>query len=116
MPNWPAMLLAPFVALANQSIIYAMVSPACAHQHIWPAHAVSALSLLACIWMSRGAWRNWRGMGTGGWLQSSGSAARDRVVDRPPFIALVAALVGALSALSVAALWFPIWVLSPCAG
>jgi hypothetical protein len=37
------------------------------------------------------------------------------VPDRPPFVALVAALVGALSCLAILAQWFPQWVLSPCA-
>jgi hypothetical protein len=44
-----------------------------------------------------------------------GAAARDHVPDRPPFLALVSSLVGALSCLAVLAQWFPQWVLSPCA-
>jgi len=39
---------------------------------------------------------------------SSGASARPRFVD------LVAVVVGALSALVCAALWLPIWMLSPC--
>jgi len=39
---------------------------------------------------------------------SSGASARPRFVD------LVALVVGALSALVCAALWLPIWMLSPC--
>jgi threonine/homoserine/homoserine lactone efflux protein len=73
-------------------------------------NAVSAVVLAACAWMSWAAWRNWQAD------RSQGrAAARDHVPDRPPFVALVAALVGALSCLAVLAQWFPQWVLSPCA-
>ena len=110
MGNWPALLLAPTLALTNLSIAYALVAPACAHQTTLAPHAVAAAALLLCAWMTRAAWRNWveaRSM--------SRQAARDHVTDRPPFVALVACLVGALSCLAVLMQWFPLWVLSPCA-
>jgi uncharacterized membrane protein YidH (DUF202 family) len=110
MGNWPALLLAPTLALTNLSITYALVTPACTRQTMAAPNVVSAVILLACAWMSWAAWRNWkedRSVGR--------EAARDHVPDRPPFVALVAALVGALSCLAVLAQWFPQWVLSPCA-
>ena len=110
MGNWPALLLAPSLALTNLSITYALVTPACTRQSMVAPNVVTGLVLAACAWMSWAAWRNWkeeRGLGR--------SAARDHVPDRPPFVALVAALVGALSCLAVLAQWFPQWVLSPCA-
>jgi uncharacterized membrane protein YidH (DUF202 family) len=110
MGNWPALLLAPTLALTNLSITYALVAPSCAHQSMLMPNAVAAVSLLLCAWMSRAAWRNWvdaRSM--------SREAARDRVTDRPPFLALVSCLVGVLSCLAVVMQWFPQWVLSPCA-
>lgn len=110
MGNWPALLLAPTLALTNLSITYALVTPACTRQTMVAPNVVSAVVLIACAWMSWGAWRNWReGRGVGG------AAARDHVPDRRPFLALVSSLVGALSCLAVLAQWFPQWVLSPCA-
>jgi hypothetical protein len=110
MGNWPALLLAPTLALTNLSITYALVTSACTRQTMVAPNAVSAVVLVACAWLSWGAWRNWReGRSVGG------AAARDHVPDRPPFLALVSGLVGALSCLAVLAQWFPQWVLSPCA-
>ena len=111
MGNWPALLLAPTLALTNLSITYALVTPACTRQSMLAPNLVSAVVLAACAWMSWAAYGNWREGRSMGM-----EAARDRVPDRPPFVALVAALVGALSCLAVFAQWFPQWVLSPCAG
>jgi len=128
MKNWPALLVAPTLALTNLSITYALVTPSCSRQDMTAPNVVSALLLLACAWMSWQAWRNWNtwrdgaalrsGEGTGA---SEGGSAGDSAGDsdsapgRRPFVALVAAMVGALSCLVVAAQWFPQWVLSPCA-
>ena len=110
MGNWPALLLAPSLALTNLAITYALVTPACTRQSMVAPNVITGLMLAACAWMSWAAWRNWKaGRSIGR------SAARDHVPDRPPFIALVAALVGALSCLAILAQWFPQWVLSPCA-
>jgi len=106
MKNWPALLLAPSLALTNLSVTYALVTPSCSRQDMTAPNVVSALLLLACAWMSWQALRNWRGARDG-----SGDAAPQR----RPFVALVAAMVGALSCLVVIAQWFPQWVLSPCA-
>lgn len=110
MGNWPALLLAPTLALTNVAVTYALVTPACTRQSMVAPNVVTAAVLAACAWMSWAAWRNWReGRSLGR------EAARDHVPDRPPFVAFVAALVGALSCLAVLAQWFPQWVLSPCA-
>ena len=110
MGNWPALLLAPTLALTNLSITYALVTPACMRQSMVAPNVVTAVVLAVCVWVSWAAWRNWRADSSLG-----RQAARDHVPDRPPFVALVAALVGALSCLAVLAQWFPQWVLSPCA-
>ncbi len=110
MGNWPALLLAPTLALTNLSVTYALVTPACTRQSMMAPNVVAAVVLALCAWMTRAAWRNW----TAGRSQGR-EAARDHVPDRPPFVAFVAALVGALSCLAVLAQWFPQWVLSPCA-
>lgn len=110
MGNWPALLLAPALALANLSITYALVGPACErHSLLWP-NVVSALILLACVAFTVQAWRNWMGQGA-----AADAVPRDDARLRGRFVALVAGMVGALSCLVVIAQWFPQWVLSPCA-
>jgi hypothetical protein len=109
MPNWPALLIAPSVALANASIAYALVTPSCSSQDINPLHAVSLVCLLLCLALTWPALVNWlRG-------RASPSLASDAVASRAHFLAQVAAMTGALSALVVLAEWMPLWIVSPCA-
>ena len=58
MGNWPALLLAPSLALTNLSITYALVTPACTRQSMVAPNVVTAVVLAACVWMSWAAWRN----------------------------------------------------------
>ncbi|VXB95320.1 hypothetical protein [Massilia sp. 9I] len=109
MGNWPALILAPSLALVNLSISYALVPPSCAHQNTVALHLVSAAILLLCILFSWQAWRNWRA------ARVALPSDSDRRAQRPPFVAMVAMMVGALSSLAVLAQWFPSWILSPCA-
>jgi hypothetical protein len=112
MGNWPALLVAPALALTNLSVTYALVTPSCSRQSMLAPNLVSALFLAVCLWMSWGAWRNWRACKS---ADEPAAGDSDTVPARPPFLALVAVLVGALSCLVVLAQWFPQWVLSPCA-
>jgi hypothetical protein len=117
MKNWPALLVAPTLALTNLTVTYALVTPSCSRQDMTAPNVVSALLLLLCVWMSWGALSNWRhavALGGGG-SSSAGEGASDSAPERRPFVALVATMVGALSCLVVIAQWFPQWVLSPCA-
>lgn len=109
MKNWPALLVAPTLALANLAVTYALTTPSCSRQTMLAPHLVSALLLVACAAMSWAAWRNWR---TDAFDREQPS---DAAPHRRPFVALVAAMVGSLSCLVVIAQWFPQWVLSPCA-
>ena len=122
MLSWPALLLAPLVALSELSIAYALVSPSCASQDRTLLHAVAAVSLLLVLAMTVLAWREWNAGGSG-----DGLDARQRVTlptvtradsadadERPRFVAQIAVVVGALSTLVSIALWLPVWVLSPC--
>ena len=124
MLSWPALLVAPAVALGQLSIAYALVTPACARQDQISLHAVSAASLLIVVALTLLAWRAWRRHpesalrpadapardgGSGVTAAESGAAPR-----RPHFVDLMAVLVGALSALVCVALWLPVWFLSPC--
>ena len=124
MLSWPALLLAPLVTLGQLSIAYSLVTPACAAQSRGGLHAVAFVSLILVLAMTTMAWRDWRhhadpasprqGAPNDDRERSVTAAESDSVARRPHFIALVALLVGALSALVSVALWLPIWFLSPC--
>jgi len=124
MLSWPALLLAPLVALAQLSIAYSLVTPACATQSRGGLHAVAVVSLIVVLVMTAMAWRGWRrhddpaspgrGAPNEGPERGVTAAESDGAAKRPHFIALMALLVGALSALVSIALWLPIWFLSPC--
>jgi hypothetical protein len=125
MLSWPALLLAPLVALGQLSIAYSLVTPACASQSRGGLHAVAVVSLILVLATVAMAWRGWRrhagpggsarGAAPSGESERGVSAAEsDSAAKRPHFVALVALLVGSLSALVSIVLWLPIWFLSPC--
>jgi len=124
MLSWPALLLAPLIALSELSIAYALVSPSCASQDRTLLHAVAAASLFLVLAMTALAWREWHGDGVS---SSDGLDARQTAAvptvtradsadaaERPRFVAQIAVVVGALSTLVSIARWLPVWVLSPC--
>lgn len=121
--SWPALVLAPTIALANLSIVYALVTPSCASQTRIGLHMVAAISVFAALALTAMAWQAWRrvlretGLGSPGRgprLCAVTAADGDSAAQRPNFIGLVAVLVGGLSLLVCIALWLPIWMLSPC--
>jgi alkylhydroperoxidase family enzyme len=123
MLSWPALLLAPLIALGELSIAYSLVTPACGRQDRTALHAVAVVALLVVIVMTVMAWRAWRSHDEAGSRQRAALQATARTVtaadsggasQRPHFIALIAVIVGSLSALVCVALWLPIWFLSPC--
>jgi hypothetical protein len=130
MLSWPALLLAPLIALSELSIAYALVSPSCASQDRTLLHAVAAVSLFLVLAMTVLAWREWHGDGDVSGVGVGvgvGVDARQRLAvpgvtradsadaaERPRFVAQMAVVVGALSTLVSVALWLPVWVLSPC--
>jgi ferric-dicitrate binding protein FerR (iron transport regulator) len=107
MRTWPALLLAPVLALADQSVAYAMVGWSCASQNHAASHWVHAAFLLATIATLVPAWRAHRT------TRASAGRPRERG-SREAFTAQLALLVGALSAAMIGAMWIPQWVLSPC--
>jgi len=110
MPNWPALLVAPSIALANAALAYALVPPSCASQHTAVLHALSACSLLACLALTYPAAHNWLRAPVA--ADGPGTASRSR----RHFLSQVATMAGLLSALVVLAEWLPVWIVSPCAG
>ena len=99
MPNWPALLVTPSIALANASIAYALVTPACASQSTVALHALCAASLAACVILTAPVARR----------------LKDPAPSRRHFLDQVATMAGALSALVVLAEWLPLLIVSPCA-
>ena len=123
MLSWPALLLAPLVALAELSIVYAMVTPACASQDRSALHLAAAICLVVVLALTVMAWQAWRRVRrepvparslAEPTLHAVTAADGDGATQRPHFVALVAVLVGSLSLLVCGALWLPIWMLSPC--
>ncbi|HEX6706663.1 MAG TPA: hypothetical protein VF169_18030 [Albitalea sp.] len=108
---WPALLLAPVLALAEQSIVYALATPACQSQREAWMHAVPFVFVALTLALTALAWREARR------LRAEGAAHPD--ADAPAlrryFVACVAVGSGALSSLVIAAMWVPQWVLSACA-
>jgi hypothetical protein len=105
---WLALLAAPSLALAAQSIMYSLVTPSCSMQTRVAIHAVAAVVLALCVvftLLARGAGAPVRF----GADQDDGEAPTTR-----HFLAIVAAAVGAMSSLVVLAMWIAAWVLSPC--
>jgi hypothetical protein len=99
MAIWPAMLLAPLLVLGAQTLAFALAPVLCASQDGAWLHIVAALSTLACAALAI-------------------IAARQivRAPENRRFFAQVATGVATLSALTLLALWVPVWTLEPCIG
>ena len=108
MRTWPGIILAPMLALADQSVAYALVQFGCAYQQSGTLQLVHAAFLVATLATLVPAWPG---------------AMRPKVADRAlpgdthdrhHFMSVVSLMVASLSALIIVALWIPQWVLSPC--
>ena len=105
MRSWLALIVAPLLALLDQSVSFAAVDWACAHQNAIVVHAAHAVFLVLTVGTAVAAWQLWREPG----LAPAGEApARRR------FVAGIAAAMAALSALTIAAMWIATWMLAPC--
>ena len=100
---WFALLLAPVLALTDQSVAYATAGWACAHQHPAVVHGIHVVFLVAIVAGTVAAWQYWRATPQ----RAEPAASRH-------FLAGIAAASGALSALVILAMWIPNWMLSPC--
>lgn len=106
MRTWFALLGAPFLALADQSVAYATLGWSCAHQHTLMVHAVHGAFLGAIVIGTLFAWQLRR--------ETRPVRAQGEEPARRHFMAGLAAASGALSALIVAAMWLPVWILGLC--
>jgi hypothetical protein len=106
MRTWLALLVAPILALADQSVAYATVGWACANQQAIAVHAVHIVFLVAVVAATFAAWQRMRETAA---MKSGGEAT-----PRRHFLAGLATASGALSALAIVAMWIPAWVLGAC--
>jgi hypothetical protein len=109
--SWFALVLAPTIALATQSVLYAMVTPSCGAQmrlniHLAALVALVIVVVLAVLAFSESSLR--RG--------EPASPDDDRAHAPVPlrFFGDVATAGAAIAALVIVAMWFAAWVLSPC--
>src|SRR3982751_4016980 len=103
--SWPALLLAPLLALGHLSLAYSLVTPACARQDSAGLHGLSLFSLVLALAMTALAWRTWARLGSGGAEQANVTVSDSTDGrSRYRFIALVATLAGAFSSLVIAAM------------
>jgi hypothetical protein len=111
MKSWLALVLAPVIALATQSVMYSMVTPACGTQTRLQLHLFAAVALASVVVLSLLA------LGDSS-LRRPGGRSLDDDGGQPPvrrrFLADMALAVGALAALVILAMWFATWVLTPC--
>jgi hypothetical protein len=112
MKSWLALIIAPTIALACQSIMFALVTPSCSVQTRLLVHLVAAASLAAAAvlaLLARGEWVR-RGRQMAGGPDSDTADPRDA----RRFLAAAGTAVAALSGLVIAMMWFAAWVLSSC--
>jgi hypothetical protein len=107
--SWVALVAAPTVALATQSVMYSLVTPSCGAQARLQLHLVAAVALavvvvLAVLAFSESSLRR----------PEPSSMDSDEHHGRHRFLANMAAAVGALAALVILAMWFATWVITPC--
>jgi len=111
---WLALLVAPALALAYQTLAYAAVPPSCAAQSLRVLHTLSVAALLACLAATLLAGHEWRRLGG----ERSAGAGLDSDAMEPAsrhrFLSAVATWTGAFFTLVVACQWFAAWILSPC--
>jgi hypothetical protein len=103
---WLALIIAPLLALTDQTLAFSMVGWACAHQNPALLHASHALFLALAAATGLVAWWYWR--------ETSSASAHDGARRQLHFLAGISTTVAALSALAIAAMWIPTWMISAC--
>jgi hypothetical protein len=91
MRTWPALILAPLIALGSISLGYALVTPACERGLVWVLHAVILAALVVSLAATALAW----------------GAKKE-------FLGLVATGSGAFFSLLIAIQWLAQFVVTPC--
>jgi hypothetical protein len=95
MRSWPALIVAPMLALFSIGFGYALVTPACEHARPWLLHASTLFFLALCLATTLAAWLVLR------------TARRE-------MMPLVSMWSGAFFSLVILTQWVSLFVLSPC--
>lgn len=103
---WFALIIAPLLALTDQSISFAAVGWACGHQSPFAVHAVHLLFLVITAGATVAAWQAWRA--------SLRAKSENEIIARRYFLSGLALASGVLSTLAIIAMWIPAWVIPPC--
>jgi hypothetical protein len=106
MAIWYALLVAPVLALTDQSVALSLTAWACRGQHQVALHLVHVAFALATAAATLLAWRRWR--------EAPRGSPSSETVARRHFLAGMATAVAALSLLVILAMWLPTWLLSSC--
>jgi len=104
---WFALLVAPMLALADQSLSLAAADWACSRQQPLAVHAVHVLFLVPVTASIFPAWRLWR-------APAIPTTARDHAAAETRFLAGIAAGSAVLSATAIVAMWLTAWLIAPC--
>jgi hypothetical protein len=116
MRTWPALLLAPLLALAQQSICLSLTKHACQQQTTLALNVVSGAVLLAILALMGLAASDWRSTRERTAPPAVSAQLEDTRSGRwPHFLAVAATLMGGFCALVSLLMWMPVWVLVPCA-
>jgi hypothetical protein len=108
--SWPGLLIAPILALADQSVAYSLLEWSCEHQRIAVPHVAHAVFLVLILLTMAMAWGCWDDRPPEK-REDSGDAATQNST-----LGVMAFLVAGLSALVVVGMWYPHLVLAPCHG
>jgi hypothetical protein len=106
MRTWIALIVAPLLALTDQTVAFALVHWACAQQSIWVVHLAHVVFLALAAGAAVGAWLRWR--------ETAISAGSGEATVQFHFLAGVAMMVALLSTLAIMAMWLPTWMISSC--
>ena len=106
MRTWIALIVAPLLALTDQTVASALVHWACAQQSTWVVHLTHVAFLAMAAAATAGAWLRWR--------ETAVSADSGQATLQFHFLACVAMMVAALSAAAIMAMWIPTWMISSC--
>lgn len=103
---WVALIVAPLLALVDQTVAFSLVHWACAHQSTWVVHLTHIVFLVIVAAAAGGAWL--------GWLETSVVAGIVEPASPVHFLAGVATMIAMLSAVAIVAMWIATWMISPC--
>jgi hypothetical protein len=108
MKSWPALIIAPLLALTSIGIGYALVPWVCSQQRPLVLHATTLVFLVVTLALGLLSWMEWRRTGPGY------GADRGDEGQRAGFLSLLAMSSGAFFSLVILAQWITQWFIPAC--